>query len=323
MEHLTTAKKHFSAIGLGIFTYLLTGTVFQILVIALMEVLLPGWGEHPWGMWLATFAPIYLVATPIALLIIGKAPAVPLKKRSLKPTKVLAIAVMCVFLMYAGNAMGTFLTTMLQSLLGVSAGNPILSYTLDTAFVPKFLFMVILAPLIEEYVFRKQLIDRMHNYGEKTAVITSALMFGLFHGNLSQLFYAFLLGLVFGYVYLRTGKLRYSIGLHMFINCLGSVIAPLFVEKLAILESIDVMDAAALEPHITWIIALLVYVVLLIGSAIAGLVLFCNNLNKSTFKQAEAELPKGTRIKTAYLNPGMLLCLLSCTALILLNTLLA
>ena len=51
-------------------------------------------------------------------------------------------------------------------------------------------------------------------------------MFGLFHLNLFQFFYAFGLGLMFGYVYMRTSQLRYSIVMHMIINFNGSVLAP-------------------------------------------------------------------------------------------------
>ena len=38
-----------------------------------------------------------------------------------------------------------------------------------------------------------------------------------------------MLGLVFGGVYLKTGKLRYSLSLHMIINFMGSVLAPGFL----------------------------------------------------------------------------------------------
>ena len=43
--------------------------------------------------------------------------------------------------------------------------------------------------------------------------------------NLFQFFYAFLLGLMFGYVYTRTSKLRYSTAMHMIINFNGGVLA--------------------------------------------------------------------------------------------------
>ena len=313
---LKEAKKHFSKLGVGTFAILGIGTAAQLLLIHVVNSVWPQVMEHSWGIWLLTFAPIYLIAVPIGLLLLRKVPAKPLEKHDLKPSRYMVTAIICIFMMYAGNILGTIITALLQLLPGVSAGNPILNYATDNALLPKVLFMVILAPVIEEYIFRKQLIDRMHIYGEKLAVITSALMFGLFHGNLSQFFYAFALGLVFGYVYLKTGKLRYSIGLHMLINLIGSVIGPFFLEKIAVVDTMETLDFAALEPVMPWLIAFGAYVLVLIGLAITGLVLLCINKRRVSFTLAEMELPKGSRFKTAYVNVGMILLAVGCLALI-------
>lgn len=315
--NLKEAKKHFSKLGIGTFSILGIGTVAQILLVYVIGAVCPQAMEHSWGMWLITFAPLYLIAVPIGLLLLRKVPAKPLEKHGLKPSRYIVTAIICIFMMYAGNILGTIITALLQLLPGVSAGNPILGYATDNALLPKVLFMVILAPVIEEYIFRKQLIDRMHIYGEKLAVITSALMFGLFHGNLSQLFYAFALGLVFGYVYLKTGKLRYSIGLHMLINLIGSVIGPLFLEKIAVLDTMETLDLAVLEPIMPWLIGFGAYVVVLIGLAITGLVLLCINKRRVSFAPSEMELPKGSRFTTVYMNVGMILLVISCMALIM------
>ena len=317
--NLNEAKKHFSRLGLGTFVILGLGSVVQILAMGVVDRVFPQWMENSWGMWLITFAPLYLIAVPVGLLLLRKVPAKPLEKHDLKPGRYIVSAIICIFMMYAGNILGTVITALLQLLPGVSAGNPILGYATDNALLPKVLFMVILAPVIEEYIFRKQLIDRMHVYGEKLAVITSALMFGLFHGNLSQLFYAFALGLVFGYVYLKTGKLRYSIGLHMLINFIGSVVGPFFLEKLAILDTMETMDMAALEPILPWLLGFGAYVLVLIGLAVTGLVLLCINKRRVSFATAELELPKESRFKTVYMNVGMILLILGCAALIISN----
>ena len=317
--NLREAKKHFSKLGLGTFVILGLGAVVQILAMGVIDNVWPQWMENSWGMWLITFAPLYLIAVPVGLLLLRKVPAKPLEKHDLKPGRYIVSAIICIFMMYAGNILGTVITALLQLLPGVSAGNPILGYATDNALLPKVLFMVILAPVIEEYIFRKQLIDRMHVYGEKLAVITSALMFGLFHGNLSQLFYAFALGLVFGYVYLKTGKLRYSIGLHMLINFIGSVVGPFFLEKLAILDTMETMDMAALEPILPWLLGFGAYVLVLIGLAVTGLVLLCINKRRVSFATAELELPKESRFKTVYMNVGMILLILGCAALIISN----
>lgn len=315
------AKRHFSRLGIGTFAILVIGSVAQILIMSLLSVLLPEWTSHPWGIWVATFAPIYVVAVPLGTLILRKAPAQPLEKHSLKAGSYFVAFIISVFMMYAGNLAGTILTSLLQAVLGLSAGNPIMSYAMDDSLLPKVLFMVILAPVIEEFIFRKQLIDRMHIYGEKTAVVVSALMFGLFHGNLSQLFYAFGLGLVFGYVYLKTGKLRYSTGLHMLINFLGSVLAPALLAHLDLsaFESMETLELSALQPMIPWLVGYAVYALALLGLAVAGLVLLCIKSRQLCFRTAALELPRGSRLKTVCCNPGMLLLIAACAALIVLT----
>lgn len=313
---LTEAKKHFSRLGFGIFAILGLAAVAQTLLIGVVIALFPQWLEHSWSTWIITFAPLYLVAVPVGLLLLRKVPARRLERHSLKPGSLAVFAIICIFMMYAGNIVGTVVTTLLGLLPGIAAENPILGYTSDNAILPKVLFAVILAPVIEEYIFRKQLIDRMHIYGEKLAVVASALIFGLFHGNLSQLFYAFTLGLVFGYVYLKTGKLRYSIGLHMLINLMGSVIGPLFVEKIAGLDTMETLDMTIMP----WLLGYAAYVVVLLGLAITGLVLLCIHKRKVSFTVTELELPKGSRFKTVCMNAGMILLFIGCILLIIANT---
>ena len=76
-------------------------------------------------------------------------------------------------------------------------------------------------------MFRKLLYDKIGGYGVRTYVLVGAFLFALFHANLSQLLYAFVLGAVFCYIYAHTGKLRYTILLHVAINTIGTMAAPL------------------------------------------------------------------------------------------------
>lgn len=294
---LPAARRLFSRIGIGAFTILALGTALQAGAAVLALVLWPGQEQPGWAMWLVTFLPLYAVAIPVGLAILRRAPAAPPEKRGVTAGQAVTALLVSLFMMYAGNLAGNLITAVLQALLGAEAANPILTYAMDGSVVSKIAVMVIAAPLIEEYLFRKTLIDRMRPYGEKLAVVTSAAVFGLFHGNLGQLFYAAALGLVFGYVYLRTGRLRYSVALHMFINLLGSVAAP------AILES-------AGPDGTGW--ALAAYSYGMMALALAGLVLLCVRGRDIRFAPAERELPRGSRFRTVCLNPGMLLFFALC-----------
>jgi membrane protease YdiL (CAAX protease family) len=71
-----------------------------------------------------------------------------------------------------------------------------------------FLSMAIMAPVVEELLFRGAIQGHMLRIGYSPilAICLSALVFGIVHFNPAQSFFAFLLGLVFGWLYYRTGS---------------------------------------------------------------------------------------------------------------------
>ena len=83
----------------------------------------------------------------------------------------------------------------------------------------------LLGPLCEELLFRGLVAGRLARYGQAPGAFVSALLFALYHANLEQFFYAFLLGLLLAYVYYRTGLLRVSVALHMVLNFFGAVVS--------------------------------------------------------------------------------------------------
>ena len=183
--------------------------------------------------------------------------------------------------------------------------------------------MVVLENRLEELVFRKCLLDRLGRYGEKTPLLFSALCFGLFHMNLYQFFYATALGLVFGYVYLRSGRLRYPVFLHMIINFMGSVVAPwvlscLDLEKLQAFSESTSPDPAVAMELLPGLLLYLGYLALLGTLFIAGLVLLIVFRKRVTFLPAAQELEPGKRFTVPYLNPGFILFFLVCAVMFVL-----
>lgn len=83
--------------------------------------------------------------------------------------------------------------------------------------VSMFLYAAILAPIWEEVVFRGVVMRSLERYGRKFAIFASAFLFGVFHGNIVQTPYAFMVGLVLGYVAMEYSML-WSIVLHMLNN---------------------------------------------------------------------------------------------------------
>lgn len=324
---LSPARKAFSRIGLALCTILVASTLVQVIWFVVPTAI---WGEDnkvstsSWWMWLGTIVPLYMIAIPLGLLIMRKLPAQTPQNNRLGAKNFLVFLPICFCLMYGGNLIGTVLSMILS---GGTAQNTVADYAMDTNPL-KILVMVVLAPLLEEYVCRKQIVDRTRQYGEKIAVFLSALTFGLLHQNLFQFFYAFGLGMVFGYIYTRTGRLRYTVLLHGIVNFMGAVVAPWIISLLD-MEALMNMDPNAAPDEIMvlygemlpGLMVYLLYALFLMGMAIAGLVLLILKCRRLIWKEADAQLPKGTAVKTVYLNVGMVLYVLLCLAAIVFSLL--
>ncbi len=317
---LKTARKTFSRIGLALTVILLTATALQLVWVIVPRLL---WGKDnwfatsSWGLWLGTFVPMYLIAVPLGLLVLRKLPAQTPQDHPMGGKNAFVIFAISLCVMYAGNLIGTALSMILS---GGTAQNAVVDYVSDNNPL-KYVFVVILAPVIEEYVCRKQIIDRTRQYGEKTAVFLSGLTFGLLHQNFFQFFYAFGLGLIFGYVYIRTGRLRYTMLLHGIINFMGGVIAP-WIVSLMDEEALNSLAPNATPEEVLAVYDKILpgmllsslYALFLIGMSITGLVLLILKCRKLIWKVGDAQLPAGTAVKTVYWNVGMVLYVLLCAA---------
>lgn len=315
---LRPARRAFSRVGFCLSAVLLIATVVQLLAMLVAELI---GGENnwlttsSWGIWLLSGIPMYGVAIPLGLLILRGVQSYEIEQHKLPAKAFLVIVPVCFLFMYGGNLIGTFLSLLLS---GGTAENALTEMVMDNNPL-KILVTVVLAPLLEEFVCRKQIIDRTVVFGEKTAVVVSALVFGLLHQNLYQFFYAFGVGLVFGYVYVRTGRLRYTVILHAVINFLGSVVAPWIVgmmdmEVLEALES-GVSDAEAISMMMQILPGLLLtslYSMLQFGLAIAGLVLLLINRKKLQWRRTVGQLPQGTAGTAVFGNAGMIVYTVLC-----------
>ncbi|SKA78591.1 hypothetical protein SAMN05443428_102155 [Caloramator quimbayensis] len=81
------------------------------------------------------------------------------------------------------------------------------------------LSVIIIAPVLEEIVFRGIILQGfLKNYSIKKSVIITAVLFGLFHGNIVQTPIVILLGIVLGIIYIKTSSLFICIIGHMLNN---------------------------------------------------------------------------------------------------------
>lgn len=77
----------------------------------------------------------------------------------------------------------------------------------------------IAAPVLEELLFRGVISNRIReDWGRAPAVIGSALLFGIYHGNLTQGVVAFVMGIFLAWAYLKTEALFLTVLMHAAVN---------------------------------------------------------------------------------------------------------
>ena len=85
-------------------------------------------------------------------------------------------------------------------------------------FIVSFVSLCIFAPIFEEIIFRSAVYRHTEIMGQSFAVVFSAIVFALMHGNLEQLPYTFVMGLGFAYLFAKTRSLLIPMLLHFLTN---------------------------------------------------------------------------------------------------------
>lgn len=98
--------------------------------------------------------------------------------------------------------------------------------TLSPSPVWETLAALVTAPLVEEILFRGLILRRLkQSTTPGVAIVLSAAAFAIFHGNLYQAVYTFVLGLALGYVVHRFSSLWYGVLMHAALNGLNVLVA--------------------------------------------------------------------------------------------------
>ena len=90
-----------------------------------------------------------------------------------------------------------------------------------TSYLLNLLIIAVLPGILEEMVFRGCVLRMLRPYGDLFAVFVSALTFGLMHGNLRQIPFATIVGLVLGWLYVTTNNIWIPIVVHFLNNAVS------------------------------------------------------------------------------------------------------
>ncbi len=243
---------------------------------------------------------MYGIAFPLYLLLSKPMEKNAPEKHKMSPGSFVICIMICIGLMIAGNLVGNAINLLLTTLFSDLDAFTLNDYVFnDSPYF--FLFLaVICAPIVEEIILRKVFIDRVRKYGDGWAILLSGLLFGLLHGNFTQFFYAAALGAFLAFIYVRTGKIQYTIGLHMILNFIGSALPMLLLRDTEIIDAImsDELSDEMIMEILPEVIPLLLFVGIEYLVAFAGLIILCCSFRQFELAEPAVKTPAGKIFKS-------------------------
>ena len=96
-----------------------------------------------------------------------------------------------------------------------------------------YIIIGLLAPIAEEMVFRGAILRVLLKFTKNpwSAIVISAFIFGIIHGNIPQFIHAFIIGLLLGWTYYRTGSILPGIVFHWVNNSTAFLLYKIFPGK--------------------------------------------------------------------------------------------
>ena len=111
-----------------------------------------------WAVLLASSGPLYVVAMPLSMLAFTRVPVIRTRQYPMKAGEFIQIFVMCIPVMFLGNMIGNILSA---GATDGQAANRINDVILGSDWRMNALFIGLLAPVCEEWIFRKEIISRL------------------------------------------------------------------------------------------------------------------------------------------------------------------
>ncbi|MBQ8351241.1 MAG: CPBP family intramembrane metalloprotease [Clostridia bacterium] len=311
-RHIPAARRAYNRVGLGMMVFILVPQLLSVVIAIVTILAFPAFYESVWYIWFNQILCLYMIAAPLTLLVIGlpRAGHDRYEKKPMSPLQLLVIFCIMETVAVIGSIVSSVLMSIVSAITGGEYNSP-LDEVLDGA--PWWIMLLvvgIIGPIIEELICRRAIMRRLLPFGEKSAIVFSAVIFGLMHGNFYQLFYAVGLGLILGYVYARTNNILYPALLHVVFNslsCLQSIV----------LQGVDIdglYEITGLQAQMEWLganllpfLGMMAFTLLIYGLAIAGFILLCILYHRIRFEESPYPLPTGSGMRAWLGNPGMIL----------------
>ena len=223
-------------LGMKIGATLLCFTALQYVLSLVLA--LTGWGDAVfndsvlnWGV-SSIFQLIYIVL-PFAVLFLTlgeeKSQIIEMYEKPKKTTLYVLGVFAGLMICLVGDMVSSYVTAIFE-MFGTDFYNSDMSIPTNVPGVIVFVLGCAVMPaLVEEFAFRGVILTSLRKYGNKFAIVSSAILFAIMHGNMIQIPFAFIAGLALGYFMISTGSIWTSVTIH-FLNNLISVIFSVYYE---------------------------------------------------------------------------------------------
>ena len=186
---------------------------------------------------------VYIISfvVPVFLfkLVYPKHETFPLEAEPRVPRGALRLTFASVGITFSAAMVSGLIMMLIEMLTHRSLDLPESEMTGAHSVILSFILTGLIPAFVEELLFRGVFLRNLLPYGKTTAIVVSSLMFAMMHQNFYQFFYTFVGGMAFGYLFIRTGSIWYSVLAHMINNTLSvltSDVATAFLNETAALQ---------------------------------------------------------------------------------------
>jgi len=122
---------------------------------------------------------------------------------------------------------------------GIIIPEPDFRFPTEGTYLILFLmYACFIGPILEEIIFRGFILKSMQKYGNLTAIIVSSILFSMFHLNLVQFVNPVIMGVVLGFIAIKSKSIVPSIIAHIFNNSITFIALEISLLKMPLVQSI-------------------------------------------------------------------------------------
>lgn len=215
------------------------------------------------------------------------APAKPLPSAVAFLTIISAVG-LCMF----SNIINSYVLTFFSEMGLTVPDAPQTMVNTPASFAMNLFTLAVLPALLEEMIYRGYILRTLRPYGNWFAIIVSSLLFSLMHGNLRQIPFAFIVGLVLGVLYVVTDNIWVPIAVHFTNNAISVVM--------------EYLGFSLTEEQTGMFYALIIYGLVFVG-AVAAILLFARYRKHIVVPKVNTSLSASQRSLTLFTAPLFLL----------------